>query len=130
MFLHRGFYDQAKNKGIEIIKNEALRKQIGRLYEFHYPNILDKENRHPDYQFATILAPKLYKFLSFNQSGEVSSLNPTDYFELIKDKKLQFELYIIGSRRKGQVENYYLPLIKNVNGVMKLISKEILLLEK
>jgi len=126
--LHTSFYNEAKVKGLAIIKNRILRAHIGKLYEFDYNHILDLETTNPLFQFSIILRSKLYQFISLNRDG--AFISNSDYSQLIMDKKLHYELSNILTRRGNMLRYRYIPLIEEVNETLELISKEIESLEK
>ena len=126
--LHTTFYDEAKVKGLAIIKNKMLREHIGRLYEFDYNNILNIENTNPRFQFSLLLRPKLIKFISLKNDG--AFISKSDYSQLITDKKLHYDISTILNRRKNVLNYRYLSLIEKVNKTLELLSEEIKLLEK
>lgn len=54
-------YESLKSRGVELIKNDSLRKKITTLYSFSYPNVMDFE-KQDDHSFQyDMLVPEVSK---------------------------------------------------------------------
>jgi len=94
--LHRAYFDQAKQKGLSIISNKALRTKISRLYEFEYPYITTCENEYQGYDYFKILYPTIFNFFELDPSGishNKVTITEEKYNLLLSNKSMHLKIF-------------------------------------
>lgn len=121
-------YESLKSRGLEFIKNDSLRYQIIRLYEFDY-NVLQKlEEEYYEMQFhenyfawfCEVLAP----FLEFNEYGFNNKLNTPVTLSEQDKKQFLMALFRIEQNRLW-IAGYYNDIMKKVENLIEHIESEL-----
>ncbi len=124
---NEGAYESLKGKGLEIISNDSLRKNITTLHEFDYYNAIDFEiqDDHP-FQFD-VLWPEVIKAIEIDSLGKAAK--PINYSDLQKNIPFKNALASNLSYRKLMLDLYH-GLKKKVSSLILFIEEELIRLEK
>lgn len=116
-------YEVLKNKGINIIQNKTLRKQIVDLYELSYSDMISKTLRLENQIRPAAQEHLVQNFETIGIERE-AWLTPNNYEELLND---QVYLNIISQRL--QMHNYWIFLkevcLEQIDDLIKLIDQEL-----
>lgn len=130
-FFTRTAYESLKNKGLEIIENDTLKKQIVSLFEKEFV-FLSEDYDRTEWEFAgSIKTPLLNKYIQYEKQRSQSEISPVEFdilpvdFESMKADK-QFvnmlsELIVYRSRGVYQ----YTQTIGSINGVLQAIEDQL-----
>ncbi|MFD2907418.1 DUF6090 family protein [Flavobacterium ardleyense] len=146
IFPNTSAFDNLKNTGISIIKNDSLRNLITLVYNNYFPRITKENSMHPD--ISNYVNPYYKKNFKINRNQDIKydlylgdSLKityprnfgggikqiigyiPTNQEELHKDEEFRFLISEILWFRLYKI-NYYQISITNVQNIMKLIENE------
>ena len=126
LILRLSYYEEAKEKGIDIITNFELRDKIKRIYEDDYATLLRIENEDIAYDYEGIMNPKFQNYIGVkpnqNNGTEVYIL---DYEKLIEDTQFHQEMF-----KYWQIKNRlrlinYLPVRIKVIKLIEALDTEI-----
>ena len=79
-------FETLKSSGLELIKNDQLRKDIIDLFEVKYPYLMQETRRLEDQTWSSTSVPLYQRYFRREVRGKAS---PIDYEALLKDRSLQ-----------------------------------------
>lgn len=104
-------YEALKNKGIDIIKNQALKRKITYLFESDFAYMV-KDYDRAEWAIQTVKLPFITKYIRYYKKGNENFARPIDYVELKKDEQfINLLSKILELRRRG-ISIYDKTLIK------------------
>ena len=121
-------YETLKSRGLELIKNDSLRREIITLYEYHY-NILRKlEEEYSEMQFQENYFVEINKSFApnfqFDVNKEIIGINLP--LEILDHEEKIILLYLLKiQKNRDYMLKYYSEIEKKVTEVQKQILKEI-----
>jgi hypothetical protein len=146
IFPNTSAFENLKNTGISIIKNDSLKNLITLVYNNYFPRITKEKSMHPD--ISNYLNPYLKKNFKINRNqnikydlylgdslkityprnfgggiNQIIGYIPINYENLKKDEEFRFLISEILWFRIYKI-NYYQISITNVQNIMKLIENE------
>lgn len=127
LYLHQSHFDEAKSQGLSIISNKSLRKQISRLYEFHYVQLFNLENTREHLNSYYILKDRLQQYFSYNENGTI--INKESYNQLTNDSNAIFLLMNVQRMHKNTLNLFYIPIKTKALEVVNAIDEELFLLK-
>ncbi|PHI20465.1 hypothetical protein CEQ90_07810 [Lewinellaceae bacterium SD302] len=103
-------YETLKSRGLELIANDVLRKDIVSLYEYDYKTLLKLEEQYQEGQFHESYFEKLNEYiapiLTFDEKGSITGIKlPTDFTEREKNM-LSSYLWKIRANRHFAMSGY------------------------
>ena len=120
--LQYSYFEEAKQKGLSIIRNEKLRNQLRRVYEFYYPLLEIQENEIQSMDHYHILYDELGRYFEIDSvslagpSKKLVFMNEKNYTQILKDKNLHYKIYDTVGTKKALLKMHI------------LVRKEVLLL--
>ena len=126
IILHHSHFDQAKQEGLSIISNRALRDSISRLYEFHYNSLEQVEQEIEMFNaYSNVISNKLVNAFEMNNNG-VLSLSDAFYDELVHDDNF---IYLLNMHMYFTTVKYmitYTPALTAALTIVDEIDKELM----
>ena len=83
-------FKEAQQKGLAIISNQKLRKNISRLYEYDYAFYETAENESEPFNIYRMMNKYLAHYLEYDSTG--LTISPNLYNKLLADKNLSFQI--------------------------------------
>ena len=111
-------FNSLKAKGINIVKNEALKKDIINMYEVQFTMFTDY-NTDENLIRSSVVFPFYSKTVIYS-SESTTEASPNDFEELKKNKEFTNILRLVKRQRKRGVERYIeviTPMIKLIDDV-------------
>jgi len=125
IILHHSHFDEAKLKGLSLIKKTTLRDSISRLYEFHYKALEQTENSAKMFKvYNELISDKMSSAFLINDKG-VFSINDNFYNKLLHDDNFTYLLIMHQSFTKGKLYGIYNPILKSALEVVDAIDVEL-----
>jgi hypothetical protein len=130
-FFTRTAYESLKNKGLEIIENDALKKQIVALFEKEFV-FLSEDYDRTEWEFASnIKTMLLNKYIQYEEKGSQSETNfiefdilPVDFEAMKADKRFVNMLSeLIVYRSRGVY--HYSQTIALLNALLQSIEDQL-----
>ncbi len=120
-------YETLKSRGLELVRNDSLRRQIISLYEYDYKSLLKLEEQYSEMQFQENYFLEINKILApnfqFNTDGElIGVFTPMDISE--DNKKLLLTYLWKIKRNREFILDYYSTLETKINLVQQMIKEE------
>jgi len=125
IILHHSHFDEAKLKGLSLIKKTTLRDSISRLYEFRYKILEQTENSVKMFKvYNELISDKMSSAFLVNDKG-VFSINDNFYNELLHDDNFTYLLIMHQSLTKEKLYIIYNPILKSALEVVDAIDIEL-----
>jgi hypothetical protein len=115
-------FKEAQQKGLAIISNIKLRKNISRLYEYDYPFYETAENKSEQFNIYGKMNKSIVNYLEYDSSG--LTISPSLYSKLLADKNLSFQIKRAIGLKRQLLTHCQLTLKKALN-LKKLIDIEL-----
>ena len=129
LVLHQSAYLEARDQGLQIISNEALRAEIRRLYEFDYPYLLDIENEDENLIFGLLREylsdRKLLSYRIVGQDELMPILEESAYADLVADKNFQMCVALNLVHKRNLLSDRYRPVLEKVLNLIRQIDDEL-----
>jgi hypothetical protein len=121
-------YETLKSRGLELISNDSLRKQIIQLYEYQYTIIRKLEEQYAEGQFHQSYHEQLSDLLAgkfvFNEQGKLKRIQQPLALNEIAGQKLLMILWKIEFNRQFALNEYAL-VRSQISQLQKAISLEL-----
>ena len=127
-------YETLKFKGLEIITNDNLRKEITKLYSFHYQNVIDFEIQDDHALQFQVVIPTILKRIEFRKDEDEDEDEdaragqqlgkPINFKTLKNDIEFKNAIVLNEDIRSYMLDDYR-QLEKNVLKCIKLINNEL-----
>lgn len=121
-YLPKTSFESIKNQDLNLIRDDSIRKELVRLYEYSFPMVVEDYNKM-EWNFSqNITLPKLLK--NINRDIETGVSMPVDFEKLKKDQEFYNYLnQLIGLRQGGilQCER----ALSDVNDLIRRIKKQL-----
>jgi len=115
-------FKEAQQKGLAIISNQNLRKNISRLYEYDYAFYETAENESEPFNIYRMMNKNLAHYLEYDSTG--LTMSSVLYNKLLADKNLSFQIKrAIGLKK--QLLNLCQLTLTNALNLEKLITNEL-----
>ena len=128
-------YQNLKSEGINLIRNDSLRKEISNLFEIRFPYLVMQGREHNKFNNSKIdLAPYVVKYIDVDMTKTISlnfrdnafqiNTNPpiiNDYSKLLNDKSFLSTLQKTIYERGSKVGDYYSG-VKHIDRISNLIK--------
>ena len=115
-------FKEAQQKGLAIISNQKLRKNISRLYEYDYVFYQTVENEKEQFDIYRMMNKNLDHYLEYDSTG--LTMSSVLYNKLLADKNLSFQIKrAIGLKK--QLLNLCQLTLTNALNLEKLITNEL-----
>jgi len=132
LILHQSYFEEAKSRGLKIISNSELRKEISRLYEFHYISLLKSENENDG-----LLMDSYDQYLKDNKliqalpsQDDFGLFLPKDkYQQLVNDEHFHFLLKLKLEISGAMLNSKYNPVHQRALELVEKIEEELERLE-
>lgn len=121
-------YETLKSRGLELIKNDALRREIITLYEYHYTILRKLEEEYSEMQFQENYFVEINKSFAsnfqFDVNKEIIGMNLP--LKILDNKEKIILLFLMKIQRNREyMREYYSEIEKKVKEVQKQILVEI-----
>jgi len=121
-------YETLKSKGLELIKNDALRLEIISLYEYDFETLMKLEETYGEMQFQNSYYKELNRIISpyfiFDKKGIITTLElPITISTIDKNTFLSY-LWKIEMNRNF-ILHFYTEMVKKTNKLLLNINKEL-----
>ncbi len=121
--LHQSHFEEAKQKGLSIIRNKELRAKISRLYEFQYTYLMQLENESQIYDHYKLLNQDVSEYLGYDTSGFI--IPEYKYNQLLQDENIHYKIKMASSLKKQLLYLQYYPKLKYALDIVADIDQEL-----
>jgi hypothetical protein len=121
-------YETLKSRGLELIKNDSLRRKIISLYEFDYDILRKLEEEYSEMQFHESYFKDINRILApnfiFNDNNQVTGLDLP--LKITADEKKRLLLYLVKiQENRAHILIYYGEVESKVSDIQRNIKSEI-----
>jgi hypothetical protein len=129
LILRLSYFEEAKQKGLDIISNFELRDKIKRVYENDYQTLLRIENEGIAYDYEGIMNPKFQNYIGVKPSkSNGTEVFVLDYNKLLNDTQFHQEMFKYWQIKNNLRLQNYLPIRIKVIKLIHDLDKELELL--
>jgi len=123
-FLPKNGYETLKLSGINIIKNQKLKKEIIKIYEQNFEFLVNDTDRGEWSFNQTVTTPFSAKFIKYFNDGNNKYARPNDYEALKKNLEFENILRILIRKREASV-NHYIKSTEDISSLITMIDTEL-----
>jgi hypothetical protein len=122
-----GAFETLKSRGMDIIGNDSLRRQVVRMYDLIYNEILENQR---SFDFVDLQENKEFMFEHMTEWKFFKSAKPKDYNKISKDpvfrNRLEYTLQIrnMTCRKYLRAKRECESVLKNLDREIKRLSKD------
>lgn len=127
LVVHTSYFDEAKQKGLSIISNQALRNKISRLYEFDYQYLTMANNDYRGFDTYDLLYPILENYFEVDSTSIRQNkviISDEKYDLILSNKNIHYKFYEALTRKKQLLSMYDRAKPKALE-IIDLIEKEL-----
>ena len=128
IILNDAHFSQAKQVGLSIISNQALRQKISRLYEFDYRVLSGSEAEEDDLGIRSSVEEYLsleeYR-LNGDQATVKIKIDSMNYQQLLDDENLHIRIIALATSERSRLDRLYLPTRAKALAVAQDIEHEL-----
>lgn len=122
---HSSAYSNLKSRGVQLIGNESLRRNLVKLYEFGYVLAERSENGNSAHEQLQRITDYFYEYFRINSRSQIV---PVDYKQLLEADDLHLAWsYSLGTKRFKRQR--YIELLARVKGLVVQLDAEVKNLE-
>lgn len=123
-------FETMQSRGMDIVSNEELRRQLIRLYGANYANYRTAEAEHASeiaYGIRIIMASRFVEGFNYDEVGQTyhGTMVPLNFEALKHDHEYLYYLRTLRNRTSVLVGFFYRNLRSGVDGVHSLVAEEV-----
>ncbi|NER09993.1 hypothetical protein SAMN06265375_101479 [Muriicola jejuensis] len=113
-------FETFKSEGLDLIKNDSLRREILNLFEVAYPTLMQETRRLEDQLWPAVVIPLYQKHFS----SDMDQWIPNDYEQWLDDKEF-FNMLSFRKTLRQFSTNIKLETVDKTSEVIRLIDEEL-----
>jgi hypothetical protein len=135
--LHKAYFEEVKNVGLEIISSVSLRERISRLYDFDYLMLERIERELPRFDTFEKMNEQVMSYLTLNpRTAEKGTwywryyIPPDRYSDLLEDRKILGSYIFTMDHKRDMINRFYQPTLEKILDIIADIDKELEMLSR